>query len=124
MQQQNTLNNHLLQARSGKNLGMQDHRNAQPKQLPEDRMLRRAESIAFQNDRLLYDQHQQPPVIEVQGQNNTNVGDMGVDETSRAITGAGRKAFSYRIAKQMQERHIRQRIQSTGVKSRIFSKIP
>jgi hypothetical protein len=122
MQQQNTLNNHLLQTRSGRNLGTQDHRDEQPRQLPVDPMLRRAENIAFQNDRLFYDQHQEPPVIEVQGQNNTNVGDMGVDKTSRAITGAGRKAFSYRIVKQMQEQHIRQRIQST-VKSRIFRKV-
>ena len=122
MQQQNTRNNDLLQTRSGRNLGTQDHRDEQPRQLPVDPMLRRAENIAFQNDRQFYDQHQQPPVIEVQGQNNTNVGNISVDETSRAITGAGRKAFSYRIAKQMQERHIRQRIQST-VKSRIFRKV-
>jgi hypothetical protein len=148
-QQQNTRQNHL-QARSGRNIGTQDQRseqgwnstlahdlnsteheaqqqnprqNEQPRHLPVDPMVRRADNIAFQNNGQLYDQHHQPPVAGVQGgQNNTNNGDVGVDETSRAITGAGRKAFSYRIAKQMQERHIRQRIQST-VKSRIFRKV-
>jgi hypothetical protein len=86
-------------------------RNEQPRQLLVDPMLRRADSVAFRDDRLFHDQHQRPaPVTEVQGQNNMYVGATGVDETSRAITGAGRKAFSYRIAKQVQERHIRQRI--------------
>ena len=128
-QQQNTRQHNRQQARSGKNLGIQDQcgeqgrssafvhdpnsvetpsreaqfeacqmqnprHNEQPRQLLVDPVLRCADNLAFQNDPVFYDhQHHQPPLTEVQGQNNRNIGEMDVDETNRAFAGAGRKAF-------------------------------